>query len=90
MSTQHPLVTLKAGLVCVQQIVTISHFQFEDITTTITLDSPSTTPSKLLDMQHLSIQLKFSRNIFKEIIYCDGSLDQRFILDNPFIGRLQL
>ena len=81
-------VTLKAGLVCIatDSSTTFTFSIPEDITTTITLGPPSTTPSKVVGYTASFNSIKvFQGTFLKKSFTVDGSLDQRFILDNPFI-----
>ena len=81
-------VTLKAGLVCIatDSSTTFTFSIPEDITTTITLGPPSTTPSKVVGYTASFDSIKvFQGTFLKKSFTVDGSLDQRFILDNPFI-----
>ena len=81
-------VTLKAGLVCIatDSSTTFTFSIPEDITTTITLGPPSTTPSKVVGYTASFNSIKvFQGTFLKKSFTVDGSLDQRFILDNSFI-----
>ena len=81
-------VTLKAGLVCIasDSSTTFTFSIPEDITTTITLGPPSTTPSKVVGYTASFDSIKvFQGTFLKKSFTVDGSLDQRFILENPFI-----
>ena len=81
-------VTLKAGLVCIasDSSTTFTFSIPEDITTTITLGPPSTTPSKVVGYTASFDSIKvFQGTFLKKSFTVDGSLDQRFILDNSFI-----
>ena len=86
-------VTLKAGLVCIasDSSTTFTFSIPEDITTTITLGPPSTTPSKVVGYTASFDSIKvFQGTFLKKSFTVDGSLDQRFILDNPFIDTSKI
>ena len=81
-------VTLKAGLVCIasDSSTTFTFSIPEDITTTITLGPPSTNPTKVVGYTASFDSIKvFQGTFLKKSFTVDGSLDQRFILDNSFI-----
>ena len=84
-------VTLKAGLVCISSNdnTTFTFSIPEDITTTIKLGSLSTDLSGVTNVQGFSASFNdikvFQGTFLKKSFTVDGSLDQRFILDNPFI-----
>ena len=81
-------VTLKAGLVCIasDSSTTFTFSIPEDITTTITLGPPATNPTKVVGYTASFDSIKvFQGTFLKKSFTVDGSLDQRFILDNSFI-----
>ena len=84
-------VTLKAGLVCISSNdnTTFTFSIPEDITTTIKLGSLSTDLSGVTNVQGFTASFNdikvFQGTFLKKSFTVDGSLDQRFILDNPFI-----
>ena len=84
-------VTLRAGLVCIASNSSITYtFSIpEDITTTTTLGNVSVNPEGNTITNGYSASfdsIKVLQGTFvKKSFTVDGSLDQRFILDNPFI-----
>jgi len=84
-------VTLRAGLVCIASNSNITYiFSIpEDITTTTTLGNVSVNPEGNTITNGYSASfdsIKVLQGTFvKKSFVTDGSLDQRFILDNPFI-----
>ena len=84
-------VTLKAGLVCISSddSTTFTFSIPEDITTTVKLGSLSTDLSGVTNVQGFTASFNdikvFQGTFLKKSFTVDGSLDQRFILDNPFI-----
>ncbi len=76
--TLSPTITLKAGLVCVGRVANSSYvFSIpNDVTTTI--------KNNLAQFTDVSI---FQGTFLKKEFVVDGSLDQRFILENSFIDR---
>ncbi len=84
-------VTLRAGLVCIASNSSITYtFSIpEDITTTTTLGNVSVNPEGNTIVNGYSASfdsIKVLQGTFvKKSFSVDGSLDQRFILDNPFI-----
>ena len=84
-------VTLKAGLVCIASNSSITYtFSIpEDITTTTTLGQVGTNSEGNTIASGYSASfdsIKVLQGTFvKKSFTVDGSLDQRFILDNPFI-----
>ena len=85
-------VTLKAGLVCIasNDNTTFTFSIPEDITTTVKLgsiepvDELGVTSIKGFTASFNNIKV-FQGTFLKKSFLVDGSLDQRFILDNPFI-----
>ena len=84
-------VTLKAGLVCISSddSTTFTFSIPEDITTTVKLGSLSTDLGGVTNVQGFTASFNdikvFQGTFLKKSFTVDGSLDQRFILDNPFI-----
>ena len=83
-ATPTPTMTLKAGLVCVGNYDDTSYvFSIpEDITTTTT--SSGTGSKATFGTSDAPIKIYEGSFLTKRFIY-DGSLDQKFILNNPFI-----
>ena len=83
-ATPTPTMTLKAGLVCVGNYDDTSYvFSIpEDITTTTT--SSGTGSKATFGTADAPIKIYEGSFLTKRFIY-DGSLDQKFILNNPFI-----
>ena len=83
-TTPTPTMTLKAGLVCVGNYDDTSYvFSIpEDITTTTT--SSGTGSKATFGTADAPIKIYEGSFLTKRFIY-DGSLDQKFILNNPFI-----
>mgnify|MGYP005747403563 FL=1 len=79
-------VTLKAGLVCIatNNAITFTFSIPEDITTTTNIAVSSTGEVVGYTASFNSIKV-FQGTFLKKTFTVDGSLDQRFILDNPFI-----
>tara|TARA_Y100000114_G_scaffold38577_1_gene34301 strand:- start:10220 stop:12169 length:1950 start_codon:yes stop_codon:yes gene_type:complete len=91
LDTAPSTVTLRAGLVCISSNdnTTFTFSIPEDITTTVKLGSVSTDLSGLTNVQGFTASFNnikvFQGTFLKKSFIVDGSLDQRFILDNPFI-----
>ncbi len=85
-TTEVSTVTLKAGLVCIgsSNDITYTFSIPEDITTTVTpqFDSGGSRTGYTASFNSIEV---FQGTLIRKSFTVDGSLDQRFILDNPSI-----